>query len=373
MQFSDIYGNDKVKQKLITSVKNNHVAHAQLFMGREGSAQLPLAMAYAQFVNCENPGDIDSCGTCPSCSKYKKLIHPDLHFVYPTTTTKEVAKDATSAKFINDWRSFIAESPYQNLSDWSAHMGAENKQCTISVEESRNLKKNLSLKSFESKYKVVILWLPELMHPSASNSILKILEEPPERTLFLLVSNNSDNIIITILSRCQAVRVHPFTEEQIKSYLIAQHNQTEGAATSIGKIADGNLHKAIQLMSEYDGTNDQKFKDWMRLCYACNFTELVNLSDEFQKFNKENQKSIFQYGLKLLREVLVFPLQEEKIKRLSSSDVQFVEGFSKNISEDKVERISKLINEAYRHIERNASPRIVFLDTSLSISGVIRS
>lgn len=373
MRFSEIYGNEKVKQKLITSVKNNHVAHAQLFMGREGSAQLPLAMAYAQFVNCENPSDVDSCGECPSCSKYQKLIHPDLHFVYPTTTTKSIPKDATSAKFMQDWRSFIADSPYQNLTDWSGHMGAENKQCTISVEESRNLKKNLSLKSFESKYKVVILWLPELMHPSASNSILKILEEPPERTLFLLVSNNSDNIIITILSRCQAVRVHPFMEDQIKTYLINQHGQNEGAATSIAKIADGSLQRANQLLSEYDGSNDQKFKDWMRLCYSYNFTELVNLSDEFQKFSKENQKSIFQYGLKLLREVLVYPLGEEKINRLSESDVQFVQGFSKNISEDKIERISKLINEAYRNIERNASPRIVFLDTSLSIAGVIRS
>lgn len=373
MLFSEIYGNKEVKDKLIQSVKNNHVAHAQLFMGREGSAQLPLALAYAQYVNCENPGEHDSCGVCPSCSKYQKLIHPDLHFVYPTATTKSVAKDASSVKFIEDWRTFIADSPYQGLTDWSNHIGAENKQASISVEESRNLIKNLSLKSFESKYKVVVIWLPEYMHPSASNSILKILEEPPEKTLFLLVTNNSDNIIITILSRCQAVRVHPFHEDQIARYLKEQHDASEEAADSVSRIADGNIQKAIQLMGEYSESGDEHFKDWMRLCYKYDFTELVRLSDEFQKFSKENQKSIFQYGLKLLREVLVWGLEEQKLQRVTPNDTQFVSGFAKSMSEQQIAKISKEINTAYQNIERNASPRIVFLDTSLAIAAIIRS
>jgi DNA polymerase-3 subunit delta' len=372
--FSQIKGLEETKASLIASVKNRHVAHAQLFAGPEGSGSLAMALAYATYINCEAKGETDSCGTCPSCNKFNKLIHPDLHFVFPVSTTKSVTKDASSASFMKEWRNFIAENPYGGPIEWGNYIGAENKQLNISVEESRNIIKTVTMKSFEAEYKIMVIWLPEQMNSSSANAILKVLEEPPVNTIFLLVTQNPDKIITTVLSRTQRVKVRPFTDEEVTRYFIEEKHLEEKQAKQIAYLADGNLNEGIRLLEQSEEDNHQMFREWMRLCYKKNnILDLVDWSESFQKLGREGQKNLFQYGLNIMRETLICRLNSKQLLRLNEEDLKFVEGFSKALNEVKIENISKGLNEAYYHIERNANAKIVFLDLSLQISGMMKS
>jgi len=372
--FSELPGLQRIRTTLIQSVKNNHIAHAQLFLGTPGSGNLALALAYATYINCENKVEDDACGVCPSCSKYNKLIHPDLHFAFPVTTTKNVAKDPLSNLLMKEWRSFVLQNPYGDINNWTNFIGSENKQPNISVEESRNIIKSLVLKSFEAEYKVLILWLPEFMNPSAANAILKILEEPPYKTIFLLVSNNSEKLLTTILSRTQLVNVPPFTDEEICKGLINTHKVEEKQAKRLAYLADGNFNEALRLMKETEEDNHQIFRDWMRSCFKKNnLVELVNWSEQFHALGKEAQKNLITYGLNILREALIFKYHGGKLLRLQDEDLKFIEGFSKILDNEKIERISKELNKAHYHLERNANAKILFLDISLYISSVLKN
>jgi DNA polymerase III subunit delta' len=372
--FSQIPGLEDTRRTLINSVKNGHIAHAQLFHGREGSANLALALAYATYINCENKGEDDSCGECPSCYKFNKLIHPDLHFVFPISTTKEVTKDALSNLFMKHWRNIVIANPYLNLSNWGDEIGSENKQLNISVDESRNILKSLVLKSFEAEYKILILWLPEMMNASSANAILKVLEEPPSKTIFLLVTNNSEKIITTILSRTQLIKIRSFTDEEIKSHLSGKFNLDEKRASQLAYLAEGNMNEAVRLKDEIQEDNHQLFRDWMRSCYKKNnITEIVAWSESFQKIGREAQKHLLQYGLNTIRETFLFKHTGTEIVRLQEDELKFVEGFSKVLNDLKIEQVSHQLNEAYYHIERNANPKILFLDLSLNISSLMKN
>ena len=373
MLFSEIPGLQGIRTTLIQSVKNNHIAHAQLFLGTPGSGNLALALAYATYINCEDKKEDDACGVCPSCSKFNKLIHPDLHFAFPVTTTKNVSKDPLSNLFLKEWRSFVLQNPYADVNNWTNFIGSENKQPNISVEESRNIIKSLALKSFEAEYKVLILWLPEFMNASAANAMLKILEEPPAKTLFLLVSNNSERLLTTILSRTQLVNVPPFTDEQVYKGLVEKYHVEEKQAKQLAYLADGNFNEALRLMKETEEDNHQIFRDWMRSCFKKNnLGELVSWSEQFHALNKEAQKNLFAYGLNIFREALIFKYHGEKLLRLQEEDLKFIDGFSKILDQEKIEHIYREINKAYYHLERNASAKILFLDISLYISSVLK-
>ena len=372
MLFKDIPGLTDTKNILINSVKKDHIAHGQLFFGAQGSAALALAIAYATYVNCENKKEDDACGECAACVKNKKLIFPDLHFVFPTSTTKEKTKDVSSATFMKEWRAFVQENPYAIMTDWGSYFGGENKQLSISVDESRNIIKTLTLKSFEGEYKILILWLPEMMNASSANALLKILEEPPVKTLFLLVTQDAEKIITTILSRTQMVKIRSFTDEEISEQLQTKKGLEEKKAKQIAYLADGNMNEAYRLVNEIEEDNQEMFREWMRLCYKRDYIELVNWTDTFQKLGREAQKSYFQYGLNMLRETLVYRHAGNSLLRLQEHERDFIDKFSKVLDDTKVEIISKSLNEAYYHIERNANPKILFLDLSLTISGLIR-
>jgi len=374
MLFSQIPGLDEIKKTLIQSVKNNHIHHAQLFMGTEGTGNLAIALAYATYINCENKLENDSCGQCPSCIKINKLAHPDFNFVFPVSTTKQITKDPMSNLFLKDWRSFVLENPYGNLNDWSNHIGAENKQLNISVEESRNIIKTLSLKAFEAEYKILFIWQPENLHVTAANALLKVLEEPTLKTVFLLVTNNSEKLLTTILSRTQKIKVRSFTEEEIKKGLMGIAQLDDKKANRLAYLADGSLNEAFRLNREVEEDHHSFFRDWMRICYKrSNVLELVEWCEGFQKMGREVQKSLLQYGLNMFRETLVYRFASAELVRLQEEDMKFVEGFSKVLSESKVEAIAKQLNDAYYHIERNANPKITFLDLSLFISSVFKS
>jgi DNA polymerase-3 subunit delta' len=376
MRFSDIPGQQQVKQLLVRSVQQNHVAHAQLFRGAEGSAALPLALAFAAFLNCENrtPDADDSCGRCPGCQKIDKLIHPDLNFIVPVTTTKAVAKDATSSKFMADWRTFVLDSPYQGLNDWMQHIGAENKQGSISKEESLQLLRLVSLKAFEAQYKLVVIWQPELMHPAAANAVLKLLEEPPAATVFLLVSHAPEQLLPTIISRVQPVVVRPLSEQDLTNWLRDEHQVPEVKARQLAQLAEGNPGAA--LAAHHTAATDHDyfalFAGWMRTCFSNKVSEMLERSDEFQKLGRENQKEFLQYALTLLRKVLLFGLDPQLVPHLPAQEQSFVQGFSRFVTPQNADPITRELNDAHYHIERNANPRMVFVDASLRLAELLK-
>ncbi|WP_299825465.1 DNA polymerase III subunit delta [uncultured Pontibacter sp.] len=372
MQFSEIIGHQEAKAMLLKSVQQNHVAHAQLFLGQEGSANLALALAYATYVNCEAKQANDSCGTCGSCAKMNKLVHPDFNFVMPVTTTKSVSKDALSSRFMNEWREFVLANPYQGLNDWMQHIGAENKQGNISKEESRQLVKLVSLKAFEGDYKIVVVWLPELMHPTAANALLKLLEEPPAKTLFLLVAQAAEKLLATITSRTQIMQVRQFTEQEVVQYLQEQYNTNPDVAHQVAQLAEGNLNVAGKLTSEISSDYFSFFTDWMRNCYSYKFGEMVDMSDKFQTLGRENQKNFLLYALNLFRKVMLYGIDAGLVTYLPPAELDFVQKFSKLITGDNAGQLAEELNQAHYHIERNANPKMVFVDSSIQIAGYLR-
>ena len=375
MLFADIPNQTALKDVLRHSVQRGHVAHAQLFRGAEGSAALALALAYAQFLNCEARADdaADSCGHCPACSKTSKLAHPDLNFIFPTTTTKAVPKDATSARFMAEWRTFLAAGPYQGFNDWMQHIGAENKQGNIAKEEAGQLLKLVSLKAFEARFKIVVLWLPELMHPAAANAVLKLLEEPPPTTIFLLVSNEPERLLPTILSRVQPVVVRPFSEDDIADYLATHYHVPDVKARQVAQLAEGNLGAAIASRDQSaDHNYAEFFMGWMRKCFSAKLVDIMTLADEFQKMGRENQKEQLSFSLGLLRKVLLFGLDPVLVPHLPAQEQQFVQGFSRFVTTRNADELAEELNTAHYHIERNANPRMVFVDTSLRLGQQLR-
>ncbi len=373
MQFSQIIGHQEAKTLLVKSVQQNHVAHAQLFLGQEGSANLALALAYATYINCENKLPNDSCGTCGSCVKMNKLVHPDFNFVMPVTTTKSVSKEALSSKFMNEWREFILTSPYQGLNDWMQHIGAENKQGNISKEESRQLVKLVSLKAFEGDYKIVLIWLPELMHHTAANALLKLLEEPPAKTLFILVAQASEKLLATITSRTQIMQVRNFTEQEVIQHLQDKFNTDPDVAYQIAQLAEGNLNAAGKLTTEISSDYFSFFTDWMRNCYGYKFGDMIEMSDKFQTLGRENQKNFLLYALNLFRKVMLYGVDAGLVTYLPPAELDFVQKFSKVITGANAGQLAEELNQAHYHIERNANPKMVFIDSSIQIAGYLRN
>ncbi len=373
MLFADIKGLQEVKEALIASVHNNHIAHAQLFAGSVGGAALPMALAFAGYLNCENRTDEDACGTCPSCLKNKKFVHPDLHFAFPVSSTKKVTgKDAISKSFLSEWRQFLQERPYGTQVEWSQAYGGEDKQVNISKEESRQIISALALKPFEGKYKIMLIWLPEHMHSAAANGILKILEEPPEATVFLLVSQAPEQLLTTIRSRVQMVKVRSFTDDELRDILVNTYHIDTSRAGQLVHLADGDLNEALQLHEEVEDDSHSMFREWMRHCFQRDFTQLVAWSDSFQKMGKVAQKSLLQYGLTIFREVLICSFEGKDMLRAEGETLTFVQNFSKVMDAQKIEGIAVALNQAHYHLERNGSPKIVFLDLSLTIARMIR-
>ncbi|WP_201977300.1 DNA polymerase III subunit [Hymenobacter rubidus] len=375
MTFAEIPNQSAVKALLRQSVQRQHVAHAQLFRGQEGGAALALALAYAQFLNCEaRAADAgDSCGHCPACTKIAKLAHPDLNFIMPVTTTKTVAKDAVSSKFMAEWRTFVLDNPYQGLNDWMQHIGAENKQGNISKDEAVQILKLVSLKAFEARFKIVIIWLPELMHPAAANAVLKLLEEPPPATIFLLVSHAPEQLLPTIISRVQPVVVRPFSEDDITAFLHAKYQVPEAKARQVAQLAEGSLGAAIASRdANADHDYFEFFAKWMRQCYSQKAADILKQSDEFQKLGRENQKELLSYSLGLLRKVLLFGIDPKFVPHLASGEQQFVTGFARFVTPRNADLLTKELTDAHYHIERNANAKMVFVDSSLRLGGFLR-
>jgi DNA polymerase-3 subunit delta' len=367
MHFSDIPGCQSLKDTLTTAVQKNHLAHALLFRGQEGGAALAMALSFSNYLLCPNRSQTEACGQCTACSKSAKYVHPDLHFVLPYKSMEKRTEDEDRAEMMAKWRALLAENTWVTLSDWTAHADIESKQISISVKESRNILYNVALKPFEAEKKIIFIWLPELLGVEAANALLKVLEEPNQRTQFILVCAQYDKILPTILSRCQLVSVPGFSEQEIAQTVAATLQVDDSKAAQIARLADGSMNEALKLAHDMPDDNLTKFRDWFRLCYGQKYTELVALADEFQSMGKEPQKNLLQFALVMLRETLVWNFGDESLVRLSNDEREFMEKFSKIVQPQKVEKISQWINEAHYHLERNVNPKMVFLDLSIMI------
>lgn len=368
MKFQDIPGLADQKKILIDAVKSNHAAHAQLFVGAEGALNLPLGLAYATYLHCENKGD-DSCGTCAACSKNAKFIHPDTHFVFPLSNVKgDKDEERLRADITKSWRSFLLEQPFGDLDDWCNFYGGEDKLSIISKDASREIIRTLSLKAFESQNKVMIIWQPETMHPAAANGILKILEEPAPNTYFILITNAADQLMPTILSRTQLLTVPLLSDEELERYLTQAKGLDESAARKIVQLADGNMNAALKLIGQEENNSTMFFTEWMRACFGNKYASLVTMAEEYHALDKLTQRNVISYSINMMRETLLFSSGAEVINRTRGEEREFVEKFSKVLDVNKIEKSFQLLNDAGYHLERNGSAKMIFLDVSLKIA-----
>ena len=375
MKFSDIPGHKIVIEKLLRSVSEERVSHAQLFSGPQGSGKLALALAYAQFVSCENRQENDSCGICKSCVKYEKMIHPDLHFVFPVIKGKKPT-DPVSDNYIEEWREFVKKSPYFTINKWLDSIEVGNAQGLIFASEAAEIIKKLNLKTFESDYKIMIIWLPEKMHNSAANKLLKMIEEPPEKTLFLLVSEEPDKIIPTILSRCQVIKVPSVAKKELTGWLIRQHGLNEKRATDIAHVVNGDIVRATELAEMEDtlSGNLERFRSLMRFAWKRDVLAIVDWADEIASTGREAQKDFLMFSLRLLREnfMLTLKQQPDKIIFLAGEESEFSNKFHPFINENNIGLLTEELNLCHSQIEANGNAKIIFLDMALKIVKVIR-
>ena len=368
MFFRDIIGQEEIKQRLIQNVQENKIAHAQLFCGSEGVGKLPLAIAYARYISCLNPSNEDACGKCPNCIKFNHLAHPDLHFIFPVVKKKST-KDVVSDDYIAEWRELIAKTPYFNLHTWLEEMGAENQQAQIYVKESNEIIRKLSLKSSQGGYKIIIIWLPEKMNQECSNKLLKLLEEPAEQTVFLLVSEEPDMLLTTIQSRTQRINIKGIEEKDLKEALMNIHGLQEQDATDIAHRSEGNFLKAIESISlnEENKLFFDLFVALMRLSYQRKIKEMKVWSENVAAMGRERQKHFLSYCQRMIRENFIYNFHNRSITYLGSEEEAFSTRFAPFINERNVMEIMSELNEAQRHIEQNVNAKMVFFDFSLKM------
>ena len=370
MRFSEIPGNQEIKQKLIQSVKTGRVSHTQLFLGEDGSASFPLAWAYAQYLSCQNKAE-DSCGNCSSCLKFEKMVHPDVYWVFPVTTGKET--HPISDHFISEFRELFLKNPYSTESQWYTHLGTDNKQGFISVTEANDLIKKTSLKAYEGGYKFVLIWHAEKMHTSTANKLLKQLEEPPEKTIFILLTPQQELLLTTIISRVQITKVGHLSDFEIRNFLADKNIDVEALNQAV-HLSEGNISEALRLSEGNKGykENTNRFQQWMRLSYQANILGITDWVDQISKIGRERQKVFLQYALHMVRESLIRNFASIDLQRLKGEEQDFTKKFSPFINENNAIELIEALEKAHYDIGRNASAKILFTDLSLKLVLLLR-
>jgi DNA polymerase-3 subunit delta' len=373
MFFRDIAGQVPIKEQLLNMIKHGRISHALMFIGPDGNGKLALAIAFVKFLFCTDKKENDSCGICPSCKKVEKLIHPDLHFVFPVVKTKKIAKP-TSNDFIDQWREFISKMPYHGFNEWLNILNPDNQQAGIFTQESTEILRKLSFKPYESEYKAMIIWMPDKMNLTCSNKLLKILEEPPENTVFILVTDNINKIITTIRSRTQLITIPKIRYQDMNDCLKEKYNFAEERIQEIIRVSDGNFLKAEEIIKAGfdENTSDlfDRFTLLMRLSYGIKIQELIDFSESISFEGREYQKNFLEYALRMLRENFILNItkdSDDPITYLTDKERQFSNNFSKYINKNNIFEIYNELTEAYNHIERNGYGKLVFLDLALKM------
>lgn len=364
-----------VIDRLRQSVTSQRISHALMLAGPEGNGKLAIALAFAQYVSCENRTDEDSCGTCPSCSKYEKLIHPDLHFVYPVFK-KNKTTDPISEHFLPEWRTMVGKTPWFSLGQWLSHIGVENEQGLIYASEAAEIIKKLNLKSYESDYKIMIIWLPEKMHNVTANKLLKMIEEPPEKTIFLLVSEEPDLILPTIMSRCQFIRVPAIEQKALSAAISKKYDLPSLKADAIAKSSRGNFVKAMSLIEQDEERvkNLSRFIELMRMAYKRDVLALSDWVEEIAGAGREAQKKFLNFSLLQIRENLVMNITtaEPGVLNMAPDEADFATKFNRFITPSNAPLIADEFNTAHQHISSNGNARIIFFDMALKLVRLLR-
>ncbi len=370
MFFRDIIGQSDIKQRLAASVASNRISHAQLIFGPEGCGSLPVAVAYARYIHCTQRSADDSCGECTSCVKYNKLVHPDLHFAFPIKSMKETP---VSDSFIAEWRNAFLDNPYLSIDEWTEKIEAENKQLIIPEKESGEILRKLNLTTFEAEYKIMIIWMPEKMNLASANKLLKILEEPPEKTLFLLVTENEDHLLRTIVSRTQLIRMRKISDAELRDAMMKRHELEQADAEKIAFQADGNYAFARSLLerTEQAAYNLATFQKLMRSSLKFDPAKVLAVVDDLAGIGRERQKQFFIYSLDLIRECFMLGYADQSLVRMAGEELEFISKFSKFIHSANGERMIEEFNLAMKHIERNGAPKIILLDLAFKLNELI--
>ncbi|GAA0737176.1 DNA polymerase III subunit delta' [Gaetbulibacter jejuensis] len=379
MLFTEVIGQEHIKNHLTTSADNGRISHAQLFVGPEGCGALPMAIAYAQYLLCknlngENTGGNDACNL-----KFKNYSHPDLHFAFPVAANDKVKKHPVSSHFLEEWRELLKEQPYGNLFDWYKKLGIENKQGQIGVDEAQDIVKSLALKSYEGGYKVMIIWMAEKMNTSAANKLLKLIEEPPEKTIFILIAEDEEQIINTILSRCQVLHFPPLAELDIKNALLQQFDIAEADATKIAHQANGNYNKACDLV--YHDSEDIQFKEWFVYWIRSAFKakgnkaaihDLISWSETIAKTGRETQKQFLHFCMDYFRQALLLNYNAQELVFVEPKSESFkLEKFAPFVHGNNIMDISNELQDAIYHIERNGNAKIILTDLSIKLTRLL--
>lgn len=373
MYFKDIIGQEDIKKRLIQSAQTGVVPHAQLFTEQGGAGAFPLALAYARYLNCTDRTETDSCGHCPSCLKYDELAHPDLHFVFPIVAKKEKKKEVCD-DYLTEWRSFLKERPYFDIDGWLDYMEAGNSQALIYSKESDEIIRKLSLKIYEATYRVLLIWLPEKLHPTCANKLLKIIEEPPQNTVILMVSETPDQILGTILSRAQRINVRGIHPEAIAASMVSQFGLAPEDAKHIAHLANGNYLKAIEAISlgEENKFFLEQFKGMMRNSWARNVKGMKGMADLLAGIGRERQKNFLSYCQHLIRENFMYRFQSPELNYMNLDEAGFSVKFAPFINERNVFDIMEELAKAEQQIGQNVNAKMIFFDLSLRLTVLIK-
>lgn len=363
MQFNKIIGHAALKARLIGNIREGRIPHAQFFLGPRGSGVLPMALAYATYLLCENRGEGDSCGQCNACRMMAKLAHPDLNLAFPIFFIEK--KPRTCDYYMDEWRSAVLAEPYLDAALWSDTLKGDNKQLRMGVDIAAEVVRKLSLKAFLGGWKVMLIWLPELMNPDMANKILKVLEEPEPRTVFLLAGHNNEQMLPTILSRTQLVKIATADPGELTSALLERYPDLGNeAARGIAARCEGDLLEARAMAEGLEGEFFPFFRNWLRACYGNKVEETVGFADDFAKMGRDKQKGLLRYALYMIRQCM---LQWQDLPQLVSTmgeEMDFVRKFSALLNIHNLESVRTELEEAFRNMERNANARVLFMDVS---------
>ena len=372
MKRNEVIGQEEVWQRLTEMVREERLPHAIMLCGPQGCGKMALALAFASYLLCQNrDGHNEACGECKQCKMLEKWGHPDLLFSYPTIKTPAMGSEhkPVSEDFAEEWRNMISRSPYFNIEQWMTEIGAENQQAIITAGESDELNRKLSLKSSQGGYKVSVIWLPERMNIECANKILKLIEEPPSHTVFIMVSENPDNLLETIRSRVQRIDVKKTDNESIQKALVSKYGITDDDAMRVARLANGDWLTAVGELTADSENKDflADFQSLMRLAYQRNVRELKRWSDNINSYGREKQKRFLTYFLRLIRESFMYNFQQPDLSYLTSQEEAFTANFARFVTENNILQINELANKAIRDISQNANGKIVFFDMALQM------